>query len=498
MSNAVEMEIKLILDKRNQAKLLKQSLIKNAMREKEGKLLKLVSTYYDTRDYKLANTGMAYRVRKTGKAYEATVKTMGENIGGFSARGEYTVPLAKRKVVLKGFGTSFDKKLQTLLADDELQKLFDVEVNRTIYMLQITATTLVEMAIDEGEIKAEGAVAPISEIELELKEGKIEELFTFVAELSEQLPLFIENRSKFKRGLDLMAGTENTNSQLPAVPNLTKENNAEKEYKKLLEYYLGAVLVEQNKLLTNEGLAEADINMLPAWNAVMALWTLAEPLILEEDFKLQGKSLGELKQNLQSLALLHSYQADWQELGTLYPHEICPEQLNKPLEDREKTILKQLHKDIQNGVYTAVVFKLLAYLATTAWQGATYLQLDQFIDYRLKTLREEMAQYKVDIGNGEEQLEALESIAYGFVLLGAEVKTAKLNKATYNRINKLHQRIMAISTKAVVQDSLLALCQTAADDKLCGNGGILKGYRLALQARAWKKLAKLVVKKEVK
>ncbi|NBL01173.1 MAG: CYTH domain-containing protein, partial [Erysipelotrichia bacterium] len=134
MSNAVEMEIKLILDKRNQAKLLKQSLIKNAMREKEGKLLKLVSTYYDTRDYKLANTGMAYRVRKTGKAYEATVKTMGENIGGFSARGEYTVPLAKRKVVLKGFGTSFDKKLQTLLADDELQKLFDVEVNRTIYM----------------------------------------------------------------------------------------------------------------------------------------------------------------------------------------------------------------------------------------------------------------------------------------------------------------------------------------------------------------------------
>lgn len=44
--------------------------------------------------------------------------------------------------------------LEELLAGEELQKLFTVEVKREIRLLQVTPETVLEMAIDQGKINA--------------------------------------------------------------------------------------------------------------------------------------------------------------------------------------------------------------------------------------------------------------------------------------------------------------------------------------------------------
>lgn len=104
MANGQEKEIKLVSTPAGRKKLLQLPLVKEKLIAGSRHELALVNRYYDTRDQKLTRTGMAYRIRRTnGKAFEATVKTRGETVNGFSARQEYTVQLEKEQPVLAGF-----------------------------------------------------------------------------------------------------------------------------------------------------------------------------------------------------------------------------------------------------------------------------------------------------------------------------------------------------------------------------------------------------------
>ena len=98
MANGQEKEIKLVSTPAGRKKLLQLPLVKEKLIAGSRHELALVNRYYDTRDQKLTRTGMAYRIRRTnGKAFEATVKTRGETVNGFSARQEYTVQLEKER-----------------------------------------------------------------------------------------------------------------------------------------------------------------------------------------------------------------------------------------------------------------------------------------------------------------------------------------------------------------------------------------------------------------
>lgn len=205
MANGQEKEIKLVSTPAGRKKLLQLPLVKEKLIAGSRHELALVNRYYDTRDQKLTRTGMAYRIRRTnGKAFEATVKTRGETVNGFSARQEYTVQLEKEQPVLVGFAPQMDEKLQTLLTEDELLPLFTVEFTRKVALLQLTKSTVVEVAVDTGSIQAGDSTEPIEEIELEIKKGREKDLLRFTAALSREIPLLPEERSKFQRGLALL------------------------------------------------------------------------------------------------------------------------------------------------------------------------------------------------------------------------------------------------------------------------------------------------------
>ncbi len=201
MANGQEKEIKLTSTKAARKKFFQLPLVKEKILAGSQHTLKLWNQYLDTRDRKLSRTGMAYRIRRTnGKAFEATIKSRGETVNGFSRRAEYTVPLEQAKPVLQGFAPQVDQKLQTLLQEDELLPLCTVEFTRKVALLQISAVTVVEVAVDTGTIRAGGKEALIGEIELELKRGQERELLRFTAELAQAIPLLPEERSKFSRG----------------------------------------------------------------------------------------------------------------------------------------------------------------------------------------------------------------------------------------------------------------------------------------------------------
>ena len=206
MDNTTEMEIKLSASKESLKKLLDSSLLKAAMVPDSLQEKELENYYYDTASYKLFHEGIAYRIRKSDVGYVATIKTDDASQSGFSERKEYNVPVGEILPTLDGFeelGLAVD--LKKLIADEELQILFKVLVRREIRLLQITPETLLEMAIDKGSIVVGKNKEKIEEIEFEIVKGSKGDLFEFVAALAVEVPLFIEPRSKFKRGIDLLS-----------------------------------------------------------------------------------------------------------------------------------------------------------------------------------------------------------------------------------------------------------------------------------------------------
>lgn len=200
-----EIEIKITMDSENLRKLLKLPIIKENTLVDSESVLNLKNIYYDTENNNLGAKRIVYRVRTTNaKEFEATIKTEKEIVGGYSSRMEYNVALTNDKPSIKGFKEQgFPIDLEEILKGEKLEPLFTVFVERKRSLIQITANTLVEMAIDQGKIIAGTKTDLIDEVEFELMQGEKEELIAFIELLKEKIVFKGESKSKFKRGLDL-------------------------------------------------------------------------------------------------------------------------------------------------------------------------------------------------------------------------------------------------------------------------------------------------------
>ena len=77
-----EIEIKLNIGAEALQKLLASPLVADKIISGSEAVHHLETSYYDTPSFKLMHSGIAYRVRKNGTKYEATIKTEKESHGG--------------------------------------------------------------------------------------------------------------------------------------------------------------------------------------------------------------------------------------------------------------------------------------------------------------------------------------------------------------------------------------------------------------------------------
>ena len=161
-----------------------------------------VSTYFDTPDGALQKAGFILRLREVGGAFIQTVKEEGASI----ERGEWEETLDTPDL-------DFDRAAQTplgkILADEDLRArigpMFTTRFTRR--KAEVTfSRAVIEVAIDEGEIIAGQARAPIFEIELELKSGGRYGLFALGRKLARSAPVHLSLISKGERGTRLAAG----------------------------------------------------------------------------------------------------------------------------------------------------------------------------------------------------------------------------------------------------------------------------------------------------
>lgn len=164
------------------------------------------TVYFDTLKGGLRKAGYSLRVRQKGRGFVQTVKHRGSDSGGFSSRAEWEKKNDEAALDFEALkATPVGKLLSRRDMSKRLQPVSETRVRRTTWLVR-REESAVELILDEGMIVSNGREEPISEIELELKEGPRSELFKLARELRRGLTLRMGVMSKSERGFRLLEG----------------------------------------------------------------------------------------------------------------------------------------------------------------------------------------------------------------------------------------------------------------------------------------------------
>ncbi len=188
---AKEIEIKLRLSPDHIAKVRAHPLLK----ELSSTTRTLDSDYYDTEDFALRRRKGAVRIRKSEQGNCFTHKSGGRVLGGLSSRKEYEFPI-EGDTLTQGFLTRVDLNVKAV----DLSVVFTTHFSREIWLIPFTKETQIECVIDRGVVQCQDKKLDFCEVELELKKGKLDDLYQCAFQFLSDLPLEVENLSKAARG----------------------------------------------------------------------------------------------------------------------------------------------------------------------------------------------------------------------------------------------------------------------------------------------------------
>lgn len=210
----VEIELKLALPTAEPATLAQRLARTPLLARRKPRRLQLENVYYDTPDQRLRRERIALRTRRvgggSGPQWLQTLKMAGRGDSALSSRGEweFEVPDAALSLppLLATPWATLDPHGQLF---QTLQPMFATHFERTLWTVRRPGGSVVEVALDLGEVIAAGQRAPLAELELELKAGPPEALFELAQELARTLAVLPVSQSKAQRGFALAQGTLN-------------------------------------------------------------------------------------------------------------------------------------------------------------------------------------------------------------------------------------------------------------------------------------------------
>ena len=149
----------------------------------------------------MKKAGIALRLRRDGRRWMQTVKTTGEIHGGLSQVGEVENPAPGGRVRLDAIpDASIREATLRSVSGAPLMPVCETIIRRSASELSLEDGTRAELAIDVGEIRAEGRVAELREAEIELLEGNPTGLFDIAHKLFPKGGLQFSRLSKSARG----------------------------------------------------------------------------------------------------------------------------------------------------------------------------------------------------------------------------------------------------------------------------------------------------------
>jgi len=208
--DSAEIELKLGLAPEDMAELRRRPPLSSAL-DRAGAPRRLASIYFDTADFALAAAGLTVRVRRIGDRHVQTVKDAGSRCSGLFVRREWEAEVAgphPDPQALRATGLA-------IFADgglvDRLAPAFVSDIRRSCLHLAGPEAGdgpawEIEASLDLGELVAGPASESICEVELELRRGRPDHLFSLARQVLDAVPARPLAASKSERGVRLAQG----------------------------------------------------------------------------------------------------------------------------------------------------------------------------------------------------------------------------------------------------------------------------------------------------
>ncbi|WP_051391174.1 CYTH domain-containing protein [Paraburkholderia mimosarum] len=205
----MERELKLQIDSKDLGSVRQAPLLAPA-RKATARPKLLTSTYFDTPDLAIHGCKASLRVRAVGRERMQTLKLDGAINAGVFDRDEFEMSVDRDVPNLELLHDAIpaDTDCGKLVHDNSvaarLAPVFVTRIHRSTVDLKLPSGDEIEAALDEGTVQADTGSTPVASVELELKQGKPQSLYTVALEFLDSAPLRIEHRSKADVGYELL------------------------------------------------------------------------------------------------------------------------------------------------------------------------------------------------------------------------------------------------------------------------------------------------------
>jgi len=198
-----EIELKLLVDSDRLADFSNAPIIAANARNK-GTRKHLKAVYYDTPKRALRRGGFSFRVRQSGTRFTQTVKTESSNDPLRRGEWEAAVPSMAPDIALAM--PLVPDKLRAELERHPVEAVFSSDIHRHQRLVDLPSGTI-DVAFDHGHLTSGDRSLPVSEIELELRNGSPSAIWELALRLAEHGLVKPSIRTKSARGFDLAADT---------------------------------------------------------------------------------------------------------------------------------------------------------------------------------------------------------------------------------------------------------------------------------------------------
>lgn len=203
-----EIELKLTLPASDFPSLARRLARTPALARRKALHLHLYNVYYDTPEQTLRQKRIALRIRRLGDdakpQWLQTLKMGGQGDSALSRRGEWETPVSGPALTLDALrATPWSGMDPDGAVFRALAPCFVTTSDRTSWTVRRRDGSVVEVALDIGQIVTGDRSAPICELELELIAGQPAVLFDLAQQIARSMAVLPLNLSKAERGYAL-------------------------------------------------------------------------------------------------------------------------------------------------------------------------------------------------------------------------------------------------------------------------------------------------------
>ncbi len=165
---------------------------------------RLHAIYFDTPEHELRAHGMGLRLRSNGRRWVQTLKAGRSGAGGLHAREEWEVDRPQPTLDLTLLAATPLGDVPGLAG--RLGEIFQVDMRRTTWQIEVSAGNVVEVALDHGAVSRAAQTDPVAEVEIESVAGDPWAVFELAEQLVDHAPLRPSAVTKSERGYRFARG----------------------------------------------------------------------------------------------------------------------------------------------------------------------------------------------------------------------------------------------------------------------------------------------------